>query len=435
MTNLAIGFTGIGLALVLIMLRFHIGLALGLVSIVGITAILDYEAALGIITAVPYAFVGDWNLSAIPMFLLMGYIASSTGLTTGLFSAMRIMLAFLPGGLAVASVGASAIFAAASGSSIATSAAMARIATPEMLKYGYHPGLASGVIAASGTLGSLIPPSILLLLYGYFAGASVGQLFIAGILPGVLSMLLYSGMIVARCALNPELAPRIAQKATKSELMAALKEVWPLPVLILSVLVGIFLGVFTPTQAGAIGAGVAMVIAAVRRELTVATFWSAIKDTLHGTAGIFLVIIGTSLLTRFLALSQVPTFISDQFIALDTAQLVFIVAIAGIYLLLGMFVDSIGLMLLTLPIILPVALATDMDLIWLGIIVVKLLEVGLVTPPVGLNVYVIKSALGDQIDLTTIFRGVVWFIIMDFVALVLIVAFPMIALYLPGLMR
>ncbi|WP_372921415.1 TRAP transporter large permease [Roseovarius sp.] len=435
MSNLAIGFTGLGVALLLIMLRFHIGLALGLVSIVGISAILNFKAALGIITAVPYAFVGDWNLSAIPMFLLMGFVASSTGLTTGLFRAMRMLLSFLPGGLAVASVGASAIFAAASGSSIATSAAMARIATPEMLKYGYHPGLASGVIAASGTLGSLIPPSILLLLYGYFAGASVGQLFIAGIMPGVLSMLLYSGMIVARCTLNPALAPKIEDETTKRELVEALREVWPLPVLILSVLIGIFMGVFTPTQAGAIGAGVAMAIAAVRRGLTITTFWSAMKDTLHGTAGIFLVIIGTSLLTRFLALSQVPTFISSYFIALDAGPLLFILAIAAIFLLLGMFVDSIGLMLLTLPIILPVAHSTDMNLIWLGIMLVKLLEVGLVTPPVGLNVYVIKSALGDKIGLTTIFRGVTWFIAMDFVALALIGTFPMIALYLPGLMQ
>lgn len=435
MTNLAIGFVGIGAALVLIMLRFHIGLALGLVSIVGIAAILNVNAALGIITAVPFAFVGDWNLSAIPMFLLMGYVASSTGLTTGLFRAMRLLLAFLPGGLAVASVGASAIFAAASGSSIATSAAMARIATPEMLKYRYHPGLASGVIAASGTLGSLIPPSILLLLYGYFAGASVGQLFIAGILPGVLTMLLYAGMIVARCTVNPALAPRIDESVTRAEMMDALKEVWPLPVLILSVLIGIFLGVFTPTQAGAIGAGVALIIAALRRELSVATFWKAVRDTLHGTASIFLVIIGTSLLTRFLALSQVPTFLSNQFIALDATPLLFILAIAIIYFILGMFVDSIGLMLLTLPIILPVAMATDMNLIWLGIILVKLLEVGLVTPPVGLNVYVIKSALGDRIALTTIFKGVTWFIVMDFVALALIVAFPAIALFLPGLMQ
>lgn len=435
MSNLAIGFTGIGVALILIMLRFHIGLALGLVSVVGIAAILNLRAALGIITAVPYNFVGDWNLSAIPMFLLMGYIASSTGLTTGLFRAMRLLLAALPGGLAVASVGASAIFAAASGSSIATSAAMARIATPEMLKYGYHPGLASGVIAASGTLGSLIPPSILLLLYGYFAGASVGQLFIAGIIPGILSMLLYAGMIVARCAHNPRLAPKIEGTTPRSEKIDALKEVWPLPLLIVSVLAGIFLGIFTPTQAGAMGAGVAMLIALVRGELTLTTFWTAVRDTLHGTASIFLVIIGTSLLTRFLALAQVPTFISEQFIAVDAGPILFIVAIAVIYLLLGMFVDSIGLMLLTLPIILPVALATDMNLIWLGIILVKLLEVGLVTPPVGLNVYVIKSALGDKIDLAVIFRGVTWFIVMDVVALVLIVAFPMIALFLPGLMK
>jgi C4-dicarboxylate transporter DctM subunit len=435
MSNLAIGFVGLGFCLLLMALRVQIGVALGVVSFFGIAAILNMKAAWGIITAVPFNFVGDWNLSAVPMFLLMGYVASSAGLTSGLFNSMRLSLSRLPGGLGVASVGACALFAAASGSSVATSSAMARIATPEMLKYKYDPGLASGVIAASGTLGSLIPPSILLVLFGYFAEVSIAKLFVAGFLPGVLSALLYMGMIVGRSAVNPSLAPPLEQHPPLMEILHSYKEIWPLPVLIGGVLVGIFIGVFTPTEAGAVGAFLAFVIAAVRKRLTPGIIKEALFRTLSGTAGIFMVVIGTVLLTRFVALAGVPTFLADAMIEWGTGPLTIIILVAIMYVVLGMFVDSIGLLLLTLPIILPVVREADMDLIWFGIIVIKLLEIGLVTPPVGLNVYVIKGALGNLVSLQTIFKGIWWFLFMDFVALALIVGFPQISLFLPGLME
>lgn len=435
MSNLAIGFVGLGFCLLLMALRVQIGVALGVVSFFGIAAILNMKAAWGIITAVPFNFVGDWNLSAVPMFLLMGYVASSAGLTSGLFNSMRLSLSRLPGGLGVASVGACALFAAASGSSVATSSAMARIATPEMLKYKYDPGLASGVIAASGTLGSLIPPSILLVLFGYFAEVSIAKLFVAGFLPGVLSALLYMGMIVGRSAVNPSLAPPLEQHPPIGEILHSYKEIWPLPVLIGGVLVGIFIGVFTPTEAGAVGAFLAFVIAAVRKRLTPAIVREALLRTLSGTAGIFMVVIGTVLLTRFVALAGVPTFLADAMIEWGTGPLTIIILVAIMYVILGMFVDSIGLLLLTLPIILPVVREADMDLIWFGIIVIKLLEIGLVTPPVGLNVYVIKGALGNLVSLQTIFKGIWWFLFMDFVALALIVGLPQISLFLPSLME
>jgi C4-dicarboxylate transporter, DctM subunit len=434
MDNVTIGLVGIACALGLIALRIQIGVALGLVSFLGIAAILNMRAAWGILTAVPFNFVGDWNLSAVPMFLLMGYVASTAGLTGGLFRAMRMFLGRLPGGLAVASVGACALFASASGSSVATASAMSRIATPEMLRYGYQPGLAAGVIAASGTLGSLIPPSILMLLYGYFAEVSVGRLFVAGFLPGLLSALLYAAMIVARVSLTPSLAPVVIETFSRAERMAALRELWPLPTLIAGVLGGIFFGVFTPTEAGAVGAFLAMVIAAVRRTLTWTSFRQAIVHTLTGTAGIFMVVIGTVLLTRFMALSGVPTWVAANLMAMGSEHLVVLLMIAVLYVVLGMFVDSIGLLLLTLPIVLPVVREAGLDLIWFGIVVIKLLEIGLITPPVGLNVYVIKGALGNLVSLPAVFRGVLWFLVMDVVALVLIVAFPQIALFLPELM-
>lgn len=434
MSNLDIGFLGIGMVLVLILLRFHIGIAMGIVSLVGISMILNVNAALGMISAVPFRYVGDWNLSAIPMFLLMGFIAGNTGLTKSLFSAMRVLLSWLPGGLAIATVGASALFAAASGSSVATASAMSRISVPEMLKSGYDRGLATASVAASGTLGSLIPPSILLLLFGFFAQVSVGQLFLAGFLPGLLSVVLYVVMIYLRCVANPALAPPTHEVVTRQVLFSALKGIWPLPTLIVFVLVGIFVGLFTPTQAGAVGALCAALIAFLRRSLSFSAIKAALSSTISSTASIFLVVIGTVFLTRFLALSQVPTFLTQQFISIGAEPLLIIITIAVVYIVLGMFVDSIGLMLLTMPIFIPIAVSADMNLVWLGIIVVKLLEIGLITPPVGLNVYVIKSSLGNRVKLGEIFRGVTWFILVDLLTLAILVAFPIITLWLPELM-
>lgn len=431
MSGELIGVICIAVALLMILLRLSIGLSLIIVSFLGFIWIANFKAAMSMIAAVPFAFVGDWNLSAIPMFLFMGYVASGTGLTTGLFRAARLLLSRLPGGLAVSSVGASGLFAAASGSSIATSAAMAKIATPEMLKHGYHPGLATGVIAAGGTLGSMIPPSILLLLYGYYAEVSIGQLFVAGIIPGILTMAFYSAMIIIRCKLNPTLAPPVRDHPKLSDIFAALRDVWPLPVLIMSVMVGIFLGVFTPTQAGSIGALVACLIAAARGTMTFRALRGAIEETLHGTAGIFLILIGTTMLTNFLALSGLPTSISEGVLESGLGTYTLLISIAIVYIFLGMFVDSIGLMLLTLPVIMPLADAYGIDLIWLGIIIVKLLEIGLMTPPVGLNVYVISGAVGNAVSLNIIFRGVAWFIVTDLICLSVIIAFPALATFLP----
>jgi C4-dicarboxylate transporter, DctM subunit len=435
MDNVAIGFIGLAAGLGLIALRVQIGVALGIVSFFGIATILNMRAAWGILTAVPFNFVGDWSLTAIPMFLLMGYVASASGLSAGLFRAMRIFLSRLPGGLAITSVGACALLSAASGSSVATSSAFAKIATPEMLRYRYDPGLASGVVASAGTLGSLIPPSILLLLYGYIAEVSVAQLFMAGFLPGLLSALMFAAMIVIRVRLKPSLAPAVVETYSREEKIAAIREVWPLPVLIVGVLLGIFLGVFTPTEAGGVGALLAIVIATVRRALTWAILRKAVLDTLTGTASIFMVVIGTVLLARFMALSGVPTFIANALLVTGTDHLVVIGMAIVLYLILGCFLDSIGILLLTLPIILPLANGVGMDLIYFGIILVKLLEIGLVTPPVGLNVYVIKGALGSLISLPTIFRGVGWFVAVDMVTLALLIAFPMISLWLPSLMQ
>lgn len=434
MSSVAIGFIGIGCGLVLLALRIQIGVALGFVSFIGIGILVSWKAAWGIITAIPFNFVGDWNLTAIPMFLLMGFVASEAGLTTGLFRAMRILLSWLPGGLAVSSVGANAVLAAASGSSVATASAFARIATPEMLRYGYHPGLATGVIAAAGTLGALIPPSILMVLYGFLAEVSIARLFAAGIVPGILTALAFSGMIILRCVLNPRLAPKVEDKFTRAEKIEAFQETWPLPVIIIGVLAGIFAGFFTPTSAGAVGAALAIVLGIMRGKIDFTIMKRATEATLMSTASIFLVIIGTSLLGKFMAISGVPTYTAQVLVEFGTTPLMVLLAVSLLYLFLGMFLDSMGILLLTMPIILPMAREAGLDLIFFGIILVKLLEIGLLTPPVGLNVYIIKGALGDRVSLTTIFKGVGWFVVVDAVLLAILIAWPRLITWLPDMM-
>jgi C4-dicarboxylate transporter, DctM subunit len=435
MDRVEIGFLGVGVALFLIAIRTPIGVALGLTSFVGIWQMTSLKASWGVLTAIPHNFVANWSLSAIPMFLLMGFIASQAGLTQGLFTAARMFLGRVPGGLASSSVIASALFASASGSSVATAAAFSRIAVPEMLKANYDKGLACGAVAASGTLGSLIPPSILMILFGIFTNSSISTLFVAGVIPGILSAVIYIAMITIRVKLKPSLAPIPDEVHSWAEKRASVKETWPLPTLIIGVLGGIFLGVFTPTEAGAVGAFLALVIALVRGHLS----WDVIKraaiDTVEGTSSVFIIAIGAAMFSRFLALSGLPAYLSDLLLPVASNPVVLIMMIGVLFLILGMFVESISLMLLTIPIVLPMLVAMDVNLIWFGVIMIKLLEIGLITPPLGLNVFIMKSSLGDQVSLGAMFKGTFWFLGMDFLTLFLLIAFPAITLWLPSIMN
>lgn len=435
MDRIEIGSAGVAIALLLIALRVPVGVVLGLVSFVGIASILSMKAAWGILTAIPYSFIANWSLSAVPMFLLMGYLASQVGLTRGLFSSMRMFIGAIPGGLASATVVASALFASASGSSVATAAAFSRIAVPEMLRSGYQASLATGAVAASGTLGSLIPPSVLMILYGIFTGTSIGELFVGGVIPGVLSAAVYIAMITARAWANPELAPVTTERFSRQDKIAALKDTWPLPVLIVGILGGIFAGVFSPTEAGAIGAGLAIIIALLRRSLSWDALKRAIIETAEGTCTVFIIAIGASMFSVFMGLSTLPVAVSSAVLPHVDNIYVLIALISVLFIILGMFVESISLMLLTLPVIQPILSGMNVDMVWFGIIVIKLLEIGLITPPVGLNVYVMKSSLGDQVSLTQMFKGAFWFIAMDVITLALLVEFPSLTLFLPRLMQ
>ncbi|KGF70736.1 C4-dicarboxylate ABC transporter [Hoeflea sp. BAL378] len=432
MSNLSIGLSAIPVLLVLLALRVPIALALGGVSLVGLLLIRGPNATLGIFGSMPMEFGGSWTLSAVPMFILMGAIAFHTGLTKGIFDAAKVWLARLPGGLAVATNFASAGFAAASGSSLATCAAMGRIAIPQMLRAGYDPALAAGSVAAAGTLGALIPPSILFVLYGWFTETSISALLLAGILPGLLTAFIYALLIIVRCHLKPELAPMVDIQPTFAEKMRSLVDIWPLPLLVLGVIGSLYSGIATATEAAALGAGFTAVIAVVRGALTRKAIFDSIRETLLSTSSIFFVAIGALLLTRFFAFSGVPAFLAEQVSALGANSLMLILGVSLMYLILGCFLEPLGLMLLTLPVIYPIFKAQGTDLIWLGVIVVKYLEIGMITPPVGLNVYVVKGVMGDRIPLPTIFRGVLWFLAAEVVIMALLIGFPSISTFIPS---
>ncbi len=423
--------------LVLIALRLPIGVALGVVSFAGFWYLRNLEAALGVVREVPFVFAANWELTAIPMFLLMGAIANNSGTSASLFRAARAWFGALPGGLAVATNAACAGFAAACGSSIAAAAAMARLAIPEMLKHGYDKGLAAGVVASAGTLAALIPPSILFVLYGIFAEVSIVKLLIAGIMPGLLTAAIYSIMIIVRCRLDPALAPPIVfadRPALQRERRESINEVWPLIVLIAGIIGGLYAGVVTPTEAGAGGAFLAMVLGLIRRQLSLAKLLQSLKDSMSTTAQIFFIGMGAVMYTKFLALAGLSSVMAATIGGWALDPVLLVVAISVIYLILGMFLDPLGIMLITIPVFVPMFAALKLDLVWLGVLVVKYVEIGMLTPPVGFNVYVVKAAVGDTIPLETIFRGCFWFLACEVVIMSLLIGFPQISLWLPNTM-
>ena len=433
MSDLTIGFVSLGAILALIMLRVPIGIALSAVALTGTMAIVGPAATFSLAGLIPYEFAASWELSAIPMFLLMGTITYHSGLVTSLYDAARLWLRALPGGLAVATNFACAGFAAASGSSVATTVAMGRIAVPEMLRAGYDKGLSTAVAACAGTLGSLIPPSVLMILYCAFTGQSVAKMFLAGVLPGLLTAAIYAGMIIGRCYLNPALAPRVGTQTTWAERMAALRSTWPLPLLILGVIGGLYGGVVTPTEAGALGAGIAFLIAVAQRRMSWKILKTSVIEALEGTATIFFAALGAILLTRLMTFSGVPNLLAGVANDLAAESWMLVLGCSIVYIILGCFLEPLGLVLLTLPVMIPAFEARGIDMIWFGIMVVKYVEIGLMTPPVGLNVYAVKTIVGDTVPLNAIFAGTAWFLACEVLILALLFVFPQIALWLPGM--
>jgi len=431
MSELQIAGLFIGALFFLILMRIPIGVSLIAVSFGGLWSMFNWNIAWGSLGIVPYNFANSWVLSSIPAFLLMGFICYHTRLTQGLFSAAQIWLSGLPGGLAIASVFGCAGFAAVTGSSVACSAAMGKIAVPEMMRNRYSAELATGTVAAAGTIGALIPPSILMILYGIISRQSVSQLFLGGLVVGIITLFAYIVLIIIRVKLNPDLAPPVDIKATRREKIRALGQTWPVLLIVIGVFAGLFGGAFTPTEAGAIGAMLSMVVALFNRSLTIKAVRMALIETITTTAALLIIAVGASLLTRFLALSGIGDALSSSVLAFGVSPVLIMCGVVIVYLLLGMMLEPVGAMLLTLPIMIPLVDETGYSLLWFGVVLVKLLEIGMITPPMGMNVFVIKGVVGKLASLSTIFKGVFWFVVIDLIIVAMLIAFPDIVLFLP----
>lgn len=422
--SISTGLAGIAVLLVLLALRVPVAVALILVSFGGIWLMLGFEPAVGILTTTPYDFVASWTLSAVPMFLLMGFVAYHAGLTTNLFAAANRALRRVPGGLGMAGVLACTGFASVSGSSLACAAAMGRIAIPEMIRAGYRPSFATGTLAAGGTIGALIPPSILMIIYGVFAETSVTKVFLGGISVGLMTAATYCLMIFAVARLRPEIMPTPDTHDPAQAHATVFKAIWPLLTLIFLVFGGLFGGLFTATEAGAIGAAGAIVIACLTRALSWQGFRAALLETVGTSVSLFIIGVGAVMFTRFLGLSGTAGFISQTVNAWDVGYLEMMMMIVALYVVLGMFMEPFGAMLITLPILLPLLETASVSLVWFGVLLVKLLEVGMITPPLGMNVFVIRNVAGQYAGLGDIFRGVTLFLLADMVIVALLIAFP-----------
>ncbi|WOA32177.1 TRAP transporter large permease [Alloalcanivorax xenomutans] len=381
-----------------------------------------------------YSSVAEYTYTTIPMFLLMGYLATEGGFTRDIYAAARMWFARVPGGLAVASAVGCTLFSAISGSSLATAAAMGRMAIPEMLHWKYDKGLASGIVAASGTLGSLIPPSILMILYAVFTEQSVAKLFVAGVLPGMLSLGAYVLIVMIRVKINPQLAPPVPAVPMRDKI-GSLRGIWGMLALIALVVTGLYTGMFTPSEAGGIGAMVALLLCLFSGRIKFKGVAAAGEETLKTTSMLFAAVLGAYMVTTFSALTGFAGELTSWASSFENVPPIVILAVLSVlYIVLGTFMGAIEIMLLTLPVVIPVIKGLGYDLIWFGIIMIKYLEIGLITPPVGLNVFIIKAVTGDLIGMGQIFKGVAWFILMDIVVLAILILWPDITLWLPSLM-
>ncbi len=428
------GIVVVGLLFAFLAVGVHIGVALGLCGFLGIYLSVGPDAAYAQLGTIPFSTTNSFTLAVIPLFILMGSFATVAALTTDLFRAAYHWLGRLRGGLAMATVMSSAAFGAASGSTIVNAAVFTRMAMPEMTRFGYDVRLSSGCIAAAGTIASLIPPSILMVVYGVITEQSIGKLLIAGIVPGVLTAVIYCAGIYFIACFRPTLAPLAKLDIAWRERWRSLQGVSGILLLFVLVVGGIYGGYFAPTYAGAVGAFGALVIALAKRRLGFGSLIEVLKDAAVTTSVIFIIVVGGILFARFLTYSGLVDVVSQTLLALGIGKYTYLIAFAVLFLILGMFLEPIAIMVMTLPIMYPVMTKAGFDPIWLGVVAIKLAEISLLTPPVGLNVFVVKSSSPIPLRLGQVFAGVTPFIILDVVSLGLYIAFPEMLLWLPNLM-
>jgi C4-dicarboxylate transporter DctM subunit len=431
-TPLEVGGIGVVVLLILLFSRMPIGFVMALVGFAGFAYLSGFEGGLGVLRTVVYSTFASYDLSVIPLFLLMGSFCYYAGLSKDLYEMVHSWLGRLRGGLAIATVGACAGFAAISGSSLATAATMGTVALPEMKRFHYDDRLATGAVAAGGTIGILIPPSVILILYGVITEQSIGKLFLAGFIPGVLEAVFYIVTIYILCWRNPAMGPP-GPGTNLREKVRTLKNTWIVLALFVLVIGGIY-GIFSPTEAAGVGAFGAFIFGLARRRLG----WNAFKESLVGTgkttAMIFVIILGAMILGYFLAVSRIPFAVADRVGSMAVSRYIVLVIVLLVYLVLGCIMDSMAIMLLITPIFFPLITSLNFNPIWFGIMITRVTEIGLITPPVGLNVYVIRGVARD-VPMQTIFRGIVPFLIADICEVILLIAFPQLSLFLPGFMK
>ncbi len=438
MSGVEIGATGIVAMLGLLALRVPIAVAMALAGIGGYAAIAGWAPLLNHLKSAPFGRYSNYDLSVVPMFLLMGNLASHGGLSAALFGATRAFIGHLRGGIAMAAVGACAAFGAICGSSLATAATMGQVALPELRKANYDPGLAAGALAAGGTLGILIPPSIVLAIYAILTEQNIAKLFTAAFVPGLIATVGYMVVIAVVVRLRPDAGPA-GPRSSGVEKLRALWNVWPIVVIFVVMLGGMYGGVFSATEGAAIGTAATLVLALFKGMR-----WRGLKDSLVGTARatgmIFLILLGADILNAFLALSQLPVELSTWVQNSGWPPLVVLAAVIVLYVVLGCVMDSLSMILLTVPIFFPMIMGLDFwglagpdKAIWFGILALMVVEIGLITPPVGMNVYII-TAIARDIPMGRAFRGVAPFLVSDAVRVLLLVLFPSLSLWLVRLM-
>ncbi|MEO8524417.1 MAG: TRAP transporter permease [Caldimonas sp.] len=429
MSNDWIAFIAFVALFVLMMLRVPVGMAMGLVGVTGYSFIVGPGPALKLVGQTSLRTVTDYTFGVIPMFMLMGAFVSVSGLSKEMFKAADAFLGQLRGGLGIATVVACGGFAAICGSSVATAATFSTVAYPEMRRFGYPQSFSTGVIAAGGTLGAMLPPSTVLAVYAILTQQDIGKLFMAGVLPGLLAIAMYVLTIALIVRIRPNFLPSGTAK-TWRERVAALRLVWAPLLLFVFVIGGLYGGFFTPTEAGGVGASGAFILGVLRKKLNRANTREALLQATRTAAAVFTVLIGALLFGYFLTITQTPQKLTEFLTALGVGRYGVLALIMLMYLVLGCLMDAMAMIILTVPIIFPVVTALGFDPIWFGVIIVMTVELGLIHPPVGMNVFVIKSVVKD-VSFTTIFKGVLPFVATDIVRLIILIAFPMIALWLP----
>lgn len=437
MTSFQIGLAGFGVLLLLISLRAPIALAMGLTGIGGIWILRDLGTLDYLLGTVPVDVFSNYSLSTLPLFILMGNVAAKSGMSTVLFDAINWMCGRLRGGLAISTIVTSGAFSAAAGSSLATTSAMARVATPEMLKRGYHPRLVSGAVAAGGTLGIMIPPSGMMIIYGFLTETSIGALFIAGIIPGLILITAFCLVIMLWVRMAPGHVPVPGgdeDAALAGNGLRKLMSLGPILALFALLMGGIYTGLFTPTEGAAVGAGAAVLIGLLSRRINLRLLIVALRETAESSIMIYMIIIGTAFFQFFMEASRVPVELTDTVIGFGLGPTGTMLLIMLFLVLLGCIMEGLGILFLTVPILFPIVTALGFDPIWFGIMMVLLIEVGLITPPVGLNIFILVSMV-KEIDLKEAFIGIMPFVVAILLVGILLLIWPEIVTYLPSKMR